>query len=130
MLTARITDARGELVGALMVHPDDEVFAITSSGGVIRTSAAEVKLSGRQTMGVRLMNLAAGDSVVAIARNAETLADSVDEDEEEAGTGPAADASTGLGDPDGTDVPDGAEPETGPGNDGPGGPADDSGVSG
>ena len=75
VLTARITDARGELVGALMVHPDDEVFAITSSGGVIRTSAAEVKLSGRQTMGVRLMNLAAGDSVVAIARNAESLAD-------------------------------------------------------
>ena len=130
VLTARITDARGELVGALMVHPDDEVFAITSSGGVIRTSAAEVKLSGRQTMGVRLMNLAAGDSVVAIARNAETLADSVDEDEEEAGTGPAADAGTGLGDPDGADVPDGAEPETEPGNDGPEGPADDSGVSG
>ena len=132
VLTARITDARGELVGALMVHPDDEVFAITSSGGVIRTSAAEVKLSGRQTMGVRLMNLAAGDSVVAIARNAESLADAVDEDEdeEEAGTGPAADAGTGPGDPGGADVPDGAEPETEPGNDGPEGSADDSGVSG
>ncbi|MGP7997966.1 MAG: DNA gyrase subunit A, partial [Streptosporangiaceae bacterium] len=73
VLTARITDSRGELVGALMVHPEDEVFAITSSGGVIRTAAAEVKLSGRQTMGVRLMNLASGDSVVAIARNAEAL---------------------------------------------------------
>ena len=75
VLTARITDSRGELVGALMVHPEDEVFAITSSGGVIRTSAAEVKLSGRQTMGVRLMNLAPGDTVVAIARNAESLAE-------------------------------------------------------
>jgi len=75
VLTARITDSRGVLVGALMVHPEDEVFAITSSGGVIRTSAAEVKLSGRQTMGVRLMNLAPGDSVVAIARNAESLAE-------------------------------------------------------
>ena len=128
VLTARITDARGELVGALMVHPDDEVFAITSSGGVIRTSAAEVKLSGRQTMGVRLMNLAAGDSVVGIARNAESLADAVDEDED--GTGPAADAGPGPGDPGGADVPDGAEPETEPGNDGPEGPADDSGVSG
>jgi hypothetical protein len=53
------------------VRPDDEVFAITSAGGVIRTAAAEVKLSGRQTMGVRLMNLASGDSVVAVARNAE-----------------------------------------------------------
>ncbi len=75
VLTARIVDSRGELVGALMVHPEDEVFAITASGGVIRTLADEVKLSGRQTMGVRLMNLASGDSVVAIARNAESLAD-------------------------------------------------------
>ena len=72
VLTARIVEARGELVGALMVDADDEVFAITSSGGVIRTTAAEVKQSGRQTMGVRLMNLAAGDSLVAIARNAES----------------------------------------------------------
>ena len=71
VVTARITDGRGELVGALMVRPDDEVFAITSAGGVIRTAASEVKLSGRQTMGVRLMNLASGVSVVAVARNAE-----------------------------------------------------------
>jgi DNA gyrase subunit A len=71
VVTARIVDDRGELVGALMVSPEDEVFAITSAGGVIRTTAAEVKQSGRQTMGVRLMNLAAGDSVVAVARNAE-----------------------------------------------------------
>jgi DNA gyrase subunit A len=71
VVTARIVDQRGELVGALMVLPEDEVFAITSTGGVIRTSAAEVKQSGRQTMGVRLMNLAPGDSVVAVARNAE-----------------------------------------------------------
>jgi hypothetical protein len=71
VVTARIVDERGELVGALMVRPEDEVFAITSAGGVIRTAAAEVKLSGRQTMGVRLMNLASGVSVVAVARNAE-----------------------------------------------------------
>jgi DNA gyrase subunit A len=73
VLTARIVEARGELVGALMVLPEEEVFAITSAGGVIRTSAAEVKQSGRQTMGVRLVNLASGQSLVAIARNAESL---------------------------------------------------------
>ena len=56
-----------------MVHPEDEVYAITSAGGVIRTAAAEVKLSGRQTMGVRLVNLASGQSLVAIARNAEAI---------------------------------------------------------
>jgi DNA gyrase subunit A len=71
VVTARIVDARGELIGALMVGPDDEVFAITSAGGVIRTTAAEIKQSGRQTMGVRLVNLAAGQTLVAIARNAE-----------------------------------------------------------
>jgi Type IIA topoisomerase (DNA gyrase/topo II, topoisomerase IV), A subunit len=42
---------------------------------VIRTSADEVKQSGRQTMGVRLMNLAAGDSVVGLALNAESIAE-------------------------------------------------------
>jgi DNA gyrase subunit A len=84
VVTARIVEDRGELVGALLVRPDDEVFAITSVGGVIRTAASEVKVSGRQTMGVRLMNLAPGDSVVAIARNAE------------AGSGPEADPANGL----------------------------------
>jgi DNA gyrase subunit A len=72
VITARIVEDRGSLVGALMVRPEDEVFAITSVGGVIRTRASEVKQSGRQTMGVRLMNLASGDSVVALARNAES----------------------------------------------------------
>jgi DNA gyrase subunit A len=70
VVTAKIVEARGELVGALMVHAGDEIFAITSAGGVIRTSAAEVKQSGRQTM-----NLAAGDSVVGLALNAESTAE-------------------------------------------------------
>ena len=99
VLTAQIVAARGELVGALMVDADDEVFAITSSGGVIRTAAAEVKKSGRQTMGVRLMNLAAGDSLVAIARNAESAGADVNGDE--AGDEPAGEAPEGPGDRDG-----------------------------
>ncbi|NYD48274.1 DNA gyrase subunit A [Actinomadura luteofluorescens] len=84
VLTAKIVESRGMLVGALMVGLDDEVFAMTSNGGVIRTTAAEIKQSGRQTMGVRLMNLADGDSVVAIARNVESMEDS---DEAEGGDG-------------------------------------------
>src|ERR1700723_437192 len=94
VVTAKIVEARGELVGALMVTADDEIFAITSAGGVIRTRAAEVKQSGRQTMGVRLMNLAAGDSVVALARNAESLAEGdpeTPESDEEIGLDPSAD---------------------------------------
>ena len=86
VITARIVEDRGGLVGALLVRPEDEVFAITSAGGVIRTRAGEVKQSGRQTMGVRLMNLAAGDSVVALARNAESesVVEAVDEVVDEA----------------------------------------------
>jgi DNA gyrase subunit A len=99
VLTAQIVAARGELVGALMVDADDEVFAITSSGGVIRTAAAEVKKSGRQTMGVRLMNLAVGDSLVAIARNAESGDAGVNGDE--AADEPAGEAPDGPGDRDG-----------------------------
>jgi DNA gyrase subunit A len=83
VLTAKVVEARGELIGALMVHAGDEIFAITSAGGVIRTSAAEVKQSGRQTMGVRLMNLASGDSVVGLALNAESLESEALEDDDE-----------------------------------------------
>jgi DNA gyrase subunit A len=92
VVTARIVEARGELIGALMVHPDDEVFAITSAGGVIRTAAAEIKISGRQTMGVRLVNLGEGHSLVAIARNAEASEPAVEVED----------------DPDGADI-DGAD---------------------
>jgi DNA gyrase subunit A len=95
VITARIVEDRGSLVGALMVHPEDEVFAITSAGGVIRTRAGEVKQSGRQTMGVRLMNLASGDSVVALARNAESesVADAVDDAAEDSVEDASGDAS-------------------------------------
>ncbi|WP_188189009.1 DNA gyrase subunit A [Nonomuraea sp. SYSU D8015] len=85
VLTAKIVSSRGKLVGAVMVNPEDEVFAITSAGGVIRTSAGEIKQSGRQTMGVRLMNLAEGDSVVALARNAESMETSVEIEEDGGG---------------------------------------------
>jgi len=77
------------------VQPGDEIFAITSAGGVIRTSASEVKQSGRQTMGVRLMNLASGDSVVGLARNAESAAEG---DAESAGEESDQDLSEYLAD--------------------------------
>ncbi|MCO5970211.1 DNA gyrase subunit A [Actinoallomurus sp. WRP6H-15] len=87
VLTAKIVENRGRLVGALMVRPEDEVYAMTASGGVIRTRAAEIKQSGRSTMGVRLMNLADGDSVVAIARNVESIEDTDAEPDTESGEG-------------------------------------------
>jgi len=108
VVTAKIVEARGELVGALMVHPTDEIFAITSAGGVIRTSAGEVKQSSRQTMGVRLMNLAAGDSVVGLARNAESIAVAEAEAEAEA---EASGAQAGAADAADPADPDPAAPE-------------------
>ncbi|HVT21907.1 MAG TPA: DNA gyrase C-terminal beta-propeller domain-containing protein, partial [Mycobacteriales bacterium] len=77
VVTAKIVAKRGGLVGALAVRPEEEIFAITSGGGVIRTRVKEVRRAGRQTMGVRLINLKAEENVVAVARNAEA------EDEEE-----------------------------------------------
>ncbi|SDI83828.1 DNA gyrase subunit A [Frankineae bacterium MT45] len=71
VLTARIVSTRGGLVGAAAVRPDDEIYAITSDGVVIRTKAAEVRRAQRQTMGVRLMNLPDGVNLLAVARNAD-----------------------------------------------------------
>jgi len=71
VLTIQYDRRRGTLVGALVVDDDTELYAITSGGGVIRTAARQVRKAGRQTKGVRLMNLGEGDTLVAIARNAE-----------------------------------------------------------
>jgi len=103
VLTAKLTDDRGGLVGALMVDTGDEVFAITSGGGVIRTRADEVRPTSRATMGVRLINLGDGDAVVGVTRNAESAAgvDEIDAaiDDAEAGDlidADLADGSAGL----------------------------------
>ncbi len=75
VLTLQYDRRRGKLVGALIVDIDDELYAITSTGGVIRTTAKEVRKAGRQTKGVRLMNLGEGASLVAVARNTEDTVD-------------------------------------------------------
>ncbi|WP_412541123.1 DNA gyrase subunit A [Longispora sp. K20-0274] len=72
VLTAKITSRRGGLVGALAVQPEDELFAITSNGGVIRTPVKPVRRTrDRNTMGVKLMELPDGVTIVAVARNAD-----------------------------------------------------------
>lgn len=71
MLTIQHDRKRGRLVGALIVDVDDELYAITSSGGVIRTPAEQVRKASRQTKGVRLINLGEGTTLLAVARNAD-----------------------------------------------------------
>ena len=75
VLTLQYDRRRGTLVGALIVELDDELYAITTNGGVIRTTAKSVRKAGRQTKGVRLMNLGENGTLLAIARNAEEAAD-------------------------------------------------------
>jgi DNA gyrase subunit A len=75
VLTLQYDRRRGTLVGALIVELDDELYAITTNGGVIRTTAKSVRKAGRQTKGVRLMNLGESGTLLAIARNAEEAAD-------------------------------------------------------
>jgi len=81
ILTIQYDRKRGSLVGALIVDDDTELYAITSGGGVIRTRARQVRKAGRQTKGVRLMNLGEGDTLIAVARNAEEDADDDESDE-------------------------------------------------
>ncbi|MEP9393227.1 DNA gyrase subunit A [Gordonia sp. VNK1] len=71
VLTIQHDRRRGTLIGALIVDDDTELYAITSGGGVIRTAAKQVRKAGRQTKGVRLMNLDEGTTLLAIARNAD-----------------------------------------------------------
>lgn len=71
VMTFKYTPKRGKLVAALSVNEDDEIFAITSSGEVIRTEVSQIRPSSRATMGVRLVNLQKGVELLAIDRNVE-----------------------------------------------------------
>ena len=61
-------DSRGGLVGALIVNEKDEILVITSGGVVMRTPVKEVRETGRDTLGVRLVNLDQGTHVVSLAK--------------------------------------------------------------
>ena len=71
VMTFKYTPKRGKLIAAIAVEEDDELFAITSAGGVVRTEVAQIRPSSRATMGVRLVNLADDVELLAIDRNVE-----------------------------------------------------------
>jgi DNA gyrase subunit A len=64
-------NSRGSLVSALVLADTDEILAITSAGTVMRTPAAEVRQTGRDSMGVRLVNLDEGVALVSVTQNQE-----------------------------------------------------------
>lgn len=68
VITYKVSDKTGNLVGARIVSEDDEILLINSDGIVIRISVSGISVTGRNTMGVKLMRSSEENTVVAIAK--------------------------------------------------------------
>ena len=67
-----LTERTGTLVSALQVHENDNVMVITDDGMLIRTAVDTIRVTGRASQGVKLMNTQGERAVVAVTRVAET----------------------------------------------------------
>ena len=67
VLTIKTSDRNGNVVGVLPVHDDDQVMLIANSGKIIRMPMDTLRISGRNTQGVRLINLNDHESVVGLS---------------------------------------------------------------
>jgi DNA gyrase subunit A len=72
--TVKVAEKTGRLVAAKEVVDQDELMAITASGMIIRMSVQGLRVLGRDTQGVRMIRLGAGDRVVDVAQLAEESA--------------------------------------------------------
>ncbi len=79
IITIKVSNRNGPVVGSLAVEPDDQIMLVTNRGKVIRTRVAGISEVGRNTQGVRVIRTGDDERVVAIER----LVDSDDEDTEE-----------------------------------------------
>jgi DNA gyrase subunit A len=68
IITMKTTDKVGSVVGALTVTDADEIMLTTSQGQTVRTNCKDIRTAGRNTQGVKLIDLEKGDKLVAIAR--------------------------------------------------------------
>ncbi|HEY6059977.1 MAG TPA: DNA gyrase C-terminal beta-propeller domain-containing protein, partial [Gemmatimonadales bacterium] len=68
IITLKRSDKTGDVVALKEVLPDDELMMITKKGIVIRVPVEGIRISGRNTQGVKVMNLTPGDLVVDVAR--------------------------------------------------------------
>jgi DNA gyrase subunit A len=66
--TVNRTERTGDVVALLEVLAEDEVMLITRGGQIIRSPVKDVRVAGRNTQGVKLMNLELGDAITAVAR--------------------------------------------------------------
>ncbi|HYV26783.1 MAG TPA: DNA gyrase C-terminal beta-propeller domain-containing protein, partial [Candidatus Eisenbacteria bacterium] len=67
IITMKTTDKTGRVVGALPVRETDEIMIITAGGQMVRTFVKDIREAGRNTQGVKVIGLAEGDKLVAIA---------------------------------------------------------------
>ncbi|BCX81563.1 DNA gyrase subunit A [Methylomarinovum caldicuralii] len=62
------SERNGRLVGAVLVHDDDEIMLITTGGTLVRTRVREIPVLGRNTQGVRIIRLGKGEKLVGVDR--------------------------------------------------------------
>jgi DNA gyrase subunit A len=72
IITIRVSERNGPVLGIAQVVDDDEVMLITDSGRVLRCRVKGISTMGRATQGVRVMDLSPGENLASIARVAET----------------------------------------------------------
>ena len=90
LMDIKTTDRNGPVVGVVQVTDEHELLMITSGGKIQRLAAKEISIIGRNTQGVRIMNLDDGDTLTAIVRVPREEVD--EEDEAQAEGAPAAEA--------------------------------------
>jgi DNA gyrase subunit A len=64
----RTSDRNGQVIGIARVNDEDEIFMMTAKGKLQRIKAADINVIGRNTQGVRIMNVDEGDSLIAVVR--------------------------------------------------------------
>jgi DNA gyrase subunit A len=57
VISIHVNERNGKVIGAILVSPDDEVMLISNKGTLVRVPVAEISLIGRNTQGVRLIQL-------------------------------------------------------------------------
>jgi DNA gyrase subunit A len=67
IITMKTNERTGGVVGALTVHETDEIMLITAGGQMVRTFVKDIREAGRNTQGVKLIDLQPGDKLQAIA---------------------------------------------------------------
>jgi DNA gyrase subunit A len=67
VIAMQTSDRNGDVVGAVQVLAGDELMLISDMGTLVRTGADEVSIQGRNTQGVRLINLRGGEQLISVA---------------------------------------------------------------